>query len=346
MSNKKIKIGICGNGNIGKAVETVISNFPDMELVCIFSRRDPQETTSSVPVRPYSNILDYKGKIDVMMMCGGSATDLPYQVPEAAKHFNTVDSFDTHADIPMYYEKVDVSAMAGNNTSLISGGWDPGDFSEERAKFDAFMPQGLTHTFWGNGERGLSQGHSQAIRKKVANVKGAVQYTIMIPGAVERVVTGQQKTKLKGTEMHTRECFVVVDYSEIKAKNEQEFAEKKAALEQQIETDIKTMPKYFAGYDTTVHFITEEELKKNHSEMRHGGFVIHVAETGNGHKHVLQYSLKLDSNPEYTASVLLAYARAVYRMNQAGQYGAQTVFDVPVTMLSSRSREELLKSFL
>lgn len=346
MSNKKIQIGICGHGNIGEAIETVICNFPDMELARIFSRRDPSETKSSVPVEPYANMLDYKGQIDVMMMCGGSATDLPDQVPEAAKHFNTVCSFDTHADIPAYFEAVNASAMAGKNTSVISAGWDPGDCSQERVKFDSYMPQGLTHTFWTNGKRGLSQGHSQAIRKKVANVKNAVQYTIMIDEAFERVVTGQQKTKLKGTEMHKRECFVVADYSKIEAESEQEFAEKKAALEQQIEHDIKTMPKYFAGYDTTVHFITEEELKKNHSEMKHGGIVIHVAETGNGHKHVLQYSLKLDSNPEYTASIMLAYARAVYKMNQAGQYGAKTVLDVPTAMLSSRSREELLKDFL
>lgn len=346
MSNKKIRIGICGSGNIGRAIETVIPNFPDMELVRIFSRRDSSETISSVPVEPYAHMADYKDQIDVMIMCGGSATDLPWQVPEAAKYFNTVDSFDTHADIPKYFEAVDVSATAGGNTALVSGGWDPGDCSQERVKFDAYMPQGLTHTFWANGDRGLSQGHSQAIRKAVANVKNAVQYTIIIDEAFERVVTGKQKTKLEGTEMHKRECFVVADYSKIEAENEQEFAEKKAALEQQIEHDIKTMPKYFAGYDTTVHFITEEELKKNHSEMKHGGYVIHIAETGDGHKHVLQYSLKLDSNPEYTASVLLAYARAVYRMNQAGQYGAKTVFDVPVAMLSNRSREELLKSFL
>lgn len=330
MSNKT-RLGICGYGNIAKGVETVIRNFPDMELVAIFTRRNPAElqVASNAAVDSFDLMKNWKDKIDAMIMCGGSATDLPVQVPEVAKYFNTVDSFDTHAKIPEYFEKVDVNAMAGNKTALISGGWDPGDFSCERVKSDAFMPQGVTYTFWGRGERGLSQGHSQAIRK-IPGVKNGVQYTVPIQKAIDRIRRGETP-KFTAREMHLRICYVVPE----------EGADTAA-----IEEQIKTMPNYFADYDTRVHFITEEELKKNHSEMAHGGFVIHVAVTGDGHIHVSEYSLNLDSNPEYTASVLLAYARAVCRMNQAGQYGAKTVLDVPVAMLSAKSAEQLRAELL
>lgn len=331
----RIRTGICGRGNIGKAVETVISNFPDMELVAIFTRRNPAEviTKSYAKVVSIDEMTDWTPCIDVMIMCGGSAKDLPEQVPEAAKYFNTVDSFDTHAKIPEYFQKVDVSATAGGKTSVISGGWDPGLFSLMRLYGNAILPQGgvggKPYTFWGKDRRGLSQGHSNAVRR-IEGVKDAVQYTIPIQEAMDRVRNGENP-EFTTREKHTRECFVVP---------------KEGADTAVIEEQIKTMPDYFADYDTTVHFITEEELKRYHSEMAHGGFVIHGAETGNGHKEIMEFSLKLDSNPEFTASVLLALARATYRMNQAGQYGAKTIFDIPPAMWSAMSAEELRAKYL
>lgn len=351
MSNK-IKIGICGYGNIARGVETVIPNFPDMELRAIFTRRDPVDLQSKVlsnaVVDRYELMESWKDDIDVMIMCGGSRKDLPKQVPEACKFFNTVDSFDTHAKIPEYLEIVDVNAVAYNKTAVISGGWDPGLFSVMRVYANAILPQGgqkgKPYSFWGLDKRGLSQGHSNAIRK-IEGVKNAVQYTIPVAASVARVRNGENP-ELTVRQMHTRECFVVADYSTIEAENEEEFAEKKTILEQEIEKRIKADPEYFANYDTTVHFVTEEELKKNHSEMAHGGFVIQPAETGNGHKEIMELSLRLDSNPEFTASVLLALARAANRMSKVGQYGAKTMLDIPPAMLSAMSAEELIRSYL
>lgn len=352
MSNK-IRIGICGYGNIGRAVETVISNFPDMELLTIFTRRDSVELQSKIMsnavVDRYELMESWKDEIDVMIMCGGSDKDLPVQVPEVCKIFNTVDSFDTHKNIPDYFEEVDVNATAYSKTSVISGGWDPGLFSLMRLYGNAFLPQGgdkdgRPYCFWGLDKRGFSQGHSNAI-KEIKGVKGAAQYTIIVKDAIDRVRKGEHP-EFTARQMHTRNCFVALDYSTIEAESAEEFEKKKAILEQEIEQKIKTNREYFADYDTTVHFITEEELRKNHREMAHGGSVIQTAETGNGHKHKMELSLSLDSNPEFTASILLALARATYRMSQAGQYGAKTIFDIPPAMLSAMSAEELRKKYL
>ena len=324
----KIKIAICGYGNLGRGVENEISKKKDMELVAVFTRRNPLDLQikSDVPVVSMKNMNEWKDKVDVMIMCGGSATDLPNQVPATAKMFNTVDSFDTHAKIPEYFENVNKNALDGSKTCVISAGWDPGMFSIMRTYADAIMPQGKTYTFWG---KGLSQGHSDAIRR-ISGVKNAVQYTIPIEEAINRVRNGENPELTTG-EKHLRECFVVAE----------EDADKDA-----IENEIKTMPNYFSDYHTEVHFITDEELKQNHSKMGHGGFVIHTAETGNGNKHVIEYSLKLDSNPEFTSSVLLTVARAVYRMNKDGVYGAKTMLDIPPAMLSEKTPEELRKELL
>lgn len=324
--DKKIKIAICGYGNLGKGVEKEIVKSEDMELLAIFSRRDSLEIASDVPVVNMKDIEKWIDKIDVVIMCGGSATDLPVQVPAVAKMFNTVDSFDTHAKIPEYFKTVNEGAVSSNKTSLISGGWDPGMFSVMRTYANAIMDQGTTYTFWG---KGVSQGHSDAIRR-VAGVKNAIQYTIPIEEAMERVRNGENP-ELTTADKHLRECFVVAE----------DGADKTA-----IENEIKTMPNYFSDYNTVVHFISEEELKANHSKMSHGGFVIHSAETGNGNKQIMEYSLKLDSNPEFTASALIALARATYRMNKAGQYGAKTILDVPPAMMSKKSAEELRKDLL
>ena len=261
-----------------------------------------------------------------MIMCGGSATDLPEQVPNVAKMFNTVDSFDTHAKIPEYYEKVNKSALSSNKTSVISGGWDPGMFSLMRLYANSILAKGKTQTFWG---KGISQGHSDAIRR-IEGVKDARQYTIPIQDAVNRVRNGENP-ELSTGEKHLRECFVVAEDGADKLR---------------IEKEIKTMPNYFDEYHTEVHFISEEELKLKHSKMAHGGFVIHSGETGNGNKHIIEYSLKLDSNPEFTSSVLIALARATYRMNQKGQYGAKTIFDIPPAFLSEKTSDELRKELL
>jgi len=325
----KIRIGITGYGNLGRGVEASIKQNPDMELVAVFSRRDPASVTvadQNVKVLPISSAEDYKNDIDVMILCGGSATDLPEQGPEFAAHFNTIDSFDTHAKIPEYFDSMDKVAKSSGKVSIISVGWDPGMFSINRLLGEAILPEGETYTFWG---KGLSQGHSDAVRR-VNGVKAAVQYTIPIEEAVNRVRSGENPV-LSTKEKHLRECFVV--------------AEEGADLSE-IEKTIKEMPHYFSDYNTIVNFINEEEFRVNHSKMMHGGFVIRSGETGEGNKEIMEFSLKLDSNPEYTASVLTAYARAAYKLSTEGQAGAKTVFDVPPAMLSPKSPEQLRKELL
>ena len=325
-----IKIGILGYGNLGKGTEIAVTNSKDMELVAIFTRRKPEDlkTITNVPVINIKEIEHWKDKIDVMILCGGSATDLPEQGPKFAEMFNVIDSFDTHAKIPEYFKSVDESAKKGNNIAIISVGWDPGLFSLNRLYAETILPQGNTYTFWGNG---VSQGHSDAIRR-IAGVKNAVQYTIPIEEAINRVRNGENP-KLEVREKHLRECFVVLE---------------DGVDSEKIEKEIKEMPNYFAEYDTIVHFISEEELKKNHSKMPHGGFVIRSGNTGinNETKQIIEYSLKLESNPEFTSSVLLAYARAAYRLSKAGESGARTVFDIPPVMLSPKTREELIREIL
>ena len=324
----KIRIGICGYGNLGKGVESEILKSPDMELVAVFTRRNPSDLkiASDAKVDSVDNVESYTDKIDVMIMCGGSATDLPVQVPKMSKLFNTVDSFDTHAKIPEFYESVNKSALSSKKVSVISCGWDPGMFSIMRTYSDAILSKGATYTFWG---KGVSQGHSDAIRR-VAGVKNAIQYTIPIEESIERVRNGENPVLTTG-EKHVRECFVV--------------AEDGANLDE-IENAIKTMPNYFDEYKTTVHFISEEELLEKHNKMNHGGFVIHSGETGNNNNHIMEFSLKLDSNPEFTSSVLLAVARATYRLSIKGDYGAKTMLDIPPAMLSAKSGEELRKELL
>ncbi|MEK3887162.1 diaminopimelate dehydrogenase [Bacillus sp. FSL K6-3431] len=327
--NEKIRIGIIGYGNLGKGVEASIAQSEDLELVAVFSRRDPASVTllnKNVEVFHINETINYKNKIDVMILCGGSATDLPEQGPEFAAHFNTIDSFDTHAKIPDYFTKMDKVAQSSGKTSIISVGWDPGMFSMNRLLGEAILPIGETYTFWG---KGLSQGHSDAVRR-VDGVKAGVQYTLPIEEAVNRVRNGENPVLLT-KEKHLRECYIVPEIG---------------ADQTEIEQTIKTMPHYFADYQTEVHFITEEELLANHSKMMHGGFVIRSGETGNGNKQIVEYSLKLDSNPEYTASVLTAYARAAYKMNKEGNAGAKTVFDVPLGHLSPKSPAQLRKELL
>lgn len=326
--DNKVKVAICGYGNLGKGIEKEITKSKDMELVAIFTRRDPKSlnTASSIPVVSITDVGKWKEKVDVVIMCGGSATDLPVQVPEMAKLFNTVDSFDTHAKIPEYFKKVDEAAVSSKNTSIISGGWDPGMFSVMRLYANAILPEGNTYTFWG---KGVSQGHSDAIRR-IPGVKNAKQYTIPIKEAMDKVRNGENP-EFTTAEKHLRECFVVAE----------DGADKKA-----IEEQIKNMPNYFADYITTVHFITEEQLERDHSKMAHGGFVIHSGETGEGNKQIIEYSLKLDSNPEFTSSVLITLARAAVRMNAAGQFGAKSIFDIPPALMSSKAPEELRKELL
>ncbi len=323
-----IKIGIYGYGNLGRGVESEIRKNKDMELVAIFTRRDPStlKTNSDAPVISASEVNEWKDKIDVMILCGGSATDLPVQAPELAKSFNTVDSFDTHAKVPEQFANVNASASAGSHVSIISVGWDPGLFSLNRIYAECVLPEGNTYTFWG---KGVSQGHSDAIRR-IAGVKDARQYTIPVEESIEKVRNGEN-LELTTRQKHTRECFVV--------------AEEGADLAQ-IEKEIKEMPNYFDEYDTTVHFISEEELKANHSKLPHGGFVIRSGETGNGNKEIIEYSLKLDSNPEFSSSVLIAYARACYRLASEERFGAKTVFDVPPSYLSSLSDDEIRAKLL
>lgn len=321
-----VRIGILGYGNLGRGIECAIRQNQDMELVAVFTRRDPQQVkiqTEGVSVYKVDQIAEFQDKIDVLMLCGGSATDLPKQTPEYAKYFNVIDSFDTHANIPQHFADVDEVAKANDHVAMISVGWDPGMFSLNRLYAASILPEGKDYTFWG---KGVSQGHSDAIRQ-VKGVKDGKQYTIPVDAALEAVRSGSNP-ELTTRQKHTRECFVV--------------AEEGADLAQ-IEHDIKTMPNYFSDYDTTVHFISEEELKRDHSGIPHGGFVIRSGKTGlnKEHNHIIEYSLKLDSNPEFTASVLVAYARAVYRMKQEGMKGCKTVFDVAPAYLSPMSGEEL-----
>ena len=325
----KIRIGIVGYGNLGRGVEQAVDQNPDMELVAVFTRRDPSTVklkNSAVGVYLVEDAEKFKNKIDVMVLCGGSATDLPGQVPHFAQWFNTIDSFDTHALIPAFYDKADQVAQDANTISIISVGWDPGLFSLNRLLGEVVLPVGSTYTFWGDG---LSQGHSDAVRR-IAGVKNAVQYTLPITTAVERVRNGENP-ELSTREKHARECWVVLEEGADAVK---------------IEEEIKTMPNYFADYDTTVNFISEAALKENHSGMPHGGFVIRSGESGAGDKQLLEFSLKLESNPMFTSSVLVAYARAAYKMSQAGDKGAKTVYDIPFGLLSPKSPAQLRAELL
>ena len=326
-----IKIGILGYGNLGRGVECAVKQNDDMELVAVFTRRNPEDVkilTETATVCNVADVEDWKDKIDVMIICGGSATDLPKQTPVYAKMFNLIDSFDTHARIPEHFANVDAAAKEGGHVGIISVGWDPGMFSLNRLYANAILPDGNDYTFWG---KGVSQGHSDAIRR-VEGVKDGKQYTIPVEAALEAVRNGENP-ELTTRQKHTRECFVVLEEGADAAK---------------VEEEIKTMPNYFSDYDTTVHFISEEELKANHSGIPHGGFVLRSGKTGwNGeNKHLIEYSLKLDSNPEFTSSVLIAYARAAYRLASEGQSGCKTVFDIAPAYLSAKSGEELRKHML
>ncbi len=321
-----IRIGILGYGNLGRGVECAIKHNDDEELVAVFTRRDPSAVkilTEGAAVVNVADIEAWKDKIDVLIICGGSATDLPEMTPKYAKMFNVIDSFDTHANIPTHFANVDAAAKEGGKIAMISLGWDPGMFSVSRLYANSILNNGQTYTFWG---KGVSQGHSDAIRR-VPGVKDGKQYTIPVPEALEAVRSGANP-ELSTRQKHTRECFVVLEEGADPAK---------------VEEAIKTMPNYFADYDTTVHFISEEELKANHSGIPHGGFVIHSGRTGwnDENNHVIEYSLKLDSNPEFTSSVLVAFARAAVRMANEGQVGCRTIFDVPPAYLSSMSGEEI-----
>ncbi len=326
----KIRIGIAGYGNLGRGVESALKSTPDMELKGVFTRRDPKglKTLTNVPVFSIENAKEMVDEIDVMIMCGGSANDLPKQTVEMAEHFNVIDSFDTHAKIPDHFKAVDNACQKSGKVGIISVGWDPGMFSLNRLYGQAILPNGKDYTFWG---KGVSQGHSDAIRR-IEGVKDARQYTIPVEGALESVRKGETP-ELSTRQKHTRECFVVA----------QEGADLK-----RIESEIKSMPNYFADYDTTVHFISEEELIKNHSGIPHGGIVFRTGTTGlqNENKHLIEYSLKLDSNPEFTSSILVAFARAAYRLNKEGQTGCKTVFDIAPAYLHIESAEELRRKLL
>ena len=326
-----IRIGILGYGNLGRGVECAIRQNDDMELVAVFTRRDPSQVsilTDSATVCKVDEITDWKDKIDVMILCGGSATDLPEQTPKYAQWFNVVDSFDTHAKIPEHFAQVDAAAKEGGKVAMISVGWDPGMFSLNRLYANAILRDGSDYTFWG---KGVSQGHSDAIRR-VEGVKDGKQYTIPVEAALEAVRNGENP-ELTTRQKHTRECFVVLEDGADPVK---------------VEETIKNMPNYFADYDTTVHFISEEELKANHSGIPHGGFVIRSGKTGWNleNNHVIEYSLKLDSNPEFTSCVIVAYARAAYRLYKEGQSGCKTVFDIAPAYLSAKDGAELRKSLL
>ena len=321
-----IRIGILGYGNIGRGIEAAVAAAPDMELAAIFSRRDPASVAVKTPGAPVVNVADLEAwtdKVDVMMLCGGSATDLPEQTPAYAKLFNVIDSFDTHAKIPEHFANVDKAAKESGHLGMISGGWDPGMFSLNRLYANAILPNGSDYTFWG---KGISQGHSDAVRR-IEGVADAKQYTIPVESALEQVRSGSNP-ELTTRQKHTRECFVVL---------------KDGADAAAVEKAIKEMPNYFDEYDTTVHFISQEELNEKHSAMPHGGFVLRTGSTGwdNENKHVIEYSLKLDSNPEFTGSVLVAYARAICKMAAEGQTGCVTVFDVAPKYLSPESNEYL-----
>ncbi len=326
-----IRVGIMGYGNLGRGVECALKHNPDMELKAVFTRRAPESVsilTEGVKVCAASEAKAMAGEIDVLILCGGSASDLPVQTPEYASYFNVVDSFDTHAKIPEHFANTDKAAKAASKVAVISTGWDPGLFSLNRVYACAILPDGSDYTFWG---KGVSQGHSDAIRR-IEGVKDARQYTIPVESALESVRNGEEP-KLTTRQKHTRECFVVAEEGADKAR---------------IEQEIVTMPNYFSDYDTTVHFITEEEMKRDHSGLPHGGFVIRSGRTGweSEHRHVIEYKLKLDSNPEFTSSVIVACARAAYRMSQEGQSGCKTILDIPPAYLSSKSGEELRKELL
>lgn len=327
----KIRVGIMGYGNLGRGVECAIRQNPDMELAAVFTRRNPESVqilTPGVKVCKVEEAGDMKNQIDVLILCGGSATDLPVQTPEFARMFNVVDSFDTHAKVPEHFEAVDRAARESGRVAIMSVGWDPGMFSLNRLYGEAILPEGNVYTFWG---RGVSQGHSDAIRR-IRGVKDARQYTIPVNAALEAVRSGSNP-QLSTRQKHTRECFVVAEEGADTAR---------------IEQEIKTMPNYFAEYDTAVHFISEEELRRDHSGIPHGGFVIRTGQTGWNaeHQHVIEYSLKLDSNPEFTSSILTAYARAAFRLYQEGSIGCKTVFDIAPAYLSPKSAQELRKTLL
>lgn len=321
-----LRVGIVGYGNLGKGVEMAIKQNPDMELVAIFSRRAPASIDSGAKVVAIDEMENFKDKIDVMILCGGSLKDLPEQVTLVSKMFHTVDSFDTHAKIPEYFTQADETAKANKTLSLISTGWDPGLFSLARLLGQSVLPQGEDYTFWG---KGLSQGHSDAIRR-VPGVKNGVQYTLPKEAAMEKVRSGENP-QLSTSEKHERVCYVVA---------------REGADLHEIENTIKQMPHYFSDYETTVHFITEEELKANHSAMPHGGVVFRTGFTGQGSRQRIEFSLSLESNPEFTASVLVAYTRAIGKMAKEGQTGARTVFDIPLGYLSPKSPEELRETLL
>ncbi|HOA55385.1 MAG TPA: diaminopimelate dehydrogenase [Clostridiales bacterium] len=324
--DRKIRVGIVGYGNLGRGVEAALKLNPDFELEAVFTRRDVSKVAADAKVVHFSEIEKYKGIIDVMLLCGGSATDLPQQSTQIAAMFNTVDSFDTHAKIPEYYDRLDKVAKKAGTLSLISTGWDPGLFSMMRLLTEAILPKGKTFTFWG---KGVSQGHSDAVRR-VPGVKKAVQYTIPVKSALDKVRSGENP-ELAVWEKHERVCYVVPE---------------PGADRDRISETIKNMPHYFSDYNTTVHFITEEEFDQNHNGMPHGGCVIRTGETGAGAKQKMEFSLELCSNPEFTACVLTAYARAVYRMSRMGQTGARTVFDIPLGYLSPKTSKELRKELL
>ena len=326
-----IRIGILGYGNLGRGVECAIKHNPDTELVAVFTRRDPETVkilTETAKVYSVKDAEKLKDEIDVLIICGGSATDLPVQTPEYVKYFNVVDSFDTHKKIPEHFANVDKAATESGHVGIISVGWDPGMFSLNRMYANAILTNGNDYTFWG---KGVSQGHSDAVRR-IKGVKDAKQYTIPVEAALEAVRNGENP-ELTTRQKHTRECFVVLEEGADAAK---------------VEETIKTMPNYFADYDTTVHFISEEELQKNHSGIPHGGFVIRSGKTGWDleHNHVIEYSLKLDSNPEFTSCVIVAYARAAYRLYQEGQRGCKTVFDIAPAYLSAKDGAELRRTLL
>ena len=327
---EKIRIGIYGYGNLGKGVETAIKNNPDMELVGVFTRRDPKTIKTinkETNVYGTDEVSNMKDKIDVMILCGGSATDLPVQTPEMTSMFNVVDSFDNHANIPLHFNNVDKVAKENNKLALISCGWDPGLFSLNRALFEAVLPIGTNYVFYG---RGLSQGHSDAVRR-IKGVKKAVQYTVPYEESVRKVRNGEEPQFSSVREVMWRECFVVLDEN---------------ADEKDVEKEIKEMPNYFEPYNTTVHFISEEEFDKDHVGMPHGGFVLRSGKTSSNNKQIAEFSLNLDSNPEFTSSVLVAYARAVYKLSKEGKNGAVNVLDIPVSYLSTKTKEELLKGTL
>ena len=326
-----MKVGILGYGNLGKGIECAIKQNEDMELAAVFTRRDPKSVsilTKNVPIYSVTEIENFKDKIDVLVICGGSATDLPKQTPEYAKYFNVIDSFDTHANIPQHFKNVDAVAKESGHVAMISCGWDPGMFSLNRLYANAILPEGNDYTFWG---KGVSQGHSDAIRR-VEGVKDGKQYTIPVESALEAVRSGVNP-ELSTRQKHIRECFVVAEDN---------------ADQNKIEETIKNMPNYFADYDTTVHFISQDELNKNHAGIPHGGFVFRTGVTGweKEHKHVIEYRLQLDSNPEFTASVIVAFARAINRLQKEGQTGCKTVFDIAPAYLSAKSGEELRQHLL